>query len=88
LHVRLVNSATPPSLPHVLRGKAEISKYLLAVFGREITHRVEREVVGENRVAYGVACEYPDGACVLAAKTLDSREGRIIRQVEVTAWDA
>jgi hypothetical protein len=85
--LRLVNRPTPPSSPHVLRGRSEIAEYLHAVFGREMTLRVERKVVGEDRVGYSVACEYPDGARVPAAKTLDLRDGRIYRQVEVTAWD-
>jgi hypothetical protein len=29
------------------------------------------EVIGENRVAFNEACEYPDGTRVLAAMTLD-----------------
>jgi hypothetical protein len=52
-----------------------------------MTHRVEGEVVGEDRVAFNVACEYPDGTRVLAAENLDLRDGKIVRQVEVVAWD-
>jgi hypothetical protein len=48
---------------------------------------VEDEVVGENRVAFNEACEYPDGLRVLAAATLDVRDGQIVRQVNVEAWD-
>ena len=33
------------------------------------------------------ACEYPDGARVLAATTLDVRDGKVVRQVNIEAWD-
>jgi ketosteroid isomerase-like protein len=85
--IHIVNRNTPPSSPHVLRGKEAISEYLRDVFGRDMTHRVESEVVGEDRVAFNVACEYPDGTRVLAAENLDLRDGKIVRQVEVVAWD-
>jgi ketosteroid isomerase-like protein len=85
--VRIVDRSTPPSSPHVLRGKGEIAEYLRDVFGREMSHSIENEVVGEGRVAFNVACEYPDGTRVLAAQNLDVRDGKIVRQVDVVAWD-
>ena len=60
----------------MLRDKEAISEYLRDVFGRDMTHRVESEVVGEDRVAFNVACEYPDGTRVLAAENLDLRDGK------------
>jgi len=57
------------------------------VCGRNIKHRIEREVLGEDRVAFQEACEYPDGTKVLAATTLEVEGGRISRQVTVEAWD-
>ena len=85
--VRIVDRNTPPSSPHVLRGKDEIAEYLRDVFGRDMTHTIENEVVGEDRVAFNVACEYPDGTRVLAAQSLEVRDGKIVREVEVVAWD-
>jgi ketosteroid isomerase-like protein len=83
----IVNRNTPPSSPFELHGKEEIAEYLRDVFGREMSHRVENEVVGEERIAFNVACEYPDGTRVLSAENLDVRDGKIVRQVEVVAWD-
>jgi hypothetical protein len=85
--LRIVNKNTTPSSPRVLSGKEEISEYLHDVCSREMTHRVEDEVVGENRVAFNEACEYPDGIRVLTAMTLELRDGEISRQVNVEAWD-
>ncbi len=82
-----VNRNTTPSSPAVLRGKAAIAEYLEDVCGRDMTHRVENEVVSRDRIAFNEACEYPDGLRVLGATTLDLRDGQIVRQVNVEAWD-
>jgi hypothetical protein len=83
----IVNRYTTPSSPRVLRGKDEITEHLRDVCGRTMTHRVENEVVGEDRVAFNEACEYEDGTRVLAATTLEVRDGEIVWQVNVEAWD-
>ena len=44
----IVNAEPRRSPPFELCGKAEIAKHLRAVFGQETSHRVEREVVGED----------------------------------------
>lgn len=71
-----------------LCGKAEIAKHLRAAFGPETSHRVEREVIGEERVTFWEACEYPDGSRVVVETTLELGYGKIIRQVDVVAKDA
>jgi len=76
------------SIPFELCGKAEIAKYLRAAFGQEASHRVEEEVVGEDRVTFREACEYPDGGRVVVETTLDVRAGKIIRQVDVVTKNA
>ena len=82
-----VNKNTTPSSPQVLSGKEEIAEFLRDVCARAMTHRVEDEVVGESRIAFNEACEYPDGLKVLAATTLEVRDGRISRHVNVEVWD-
>ena len=85
--VRTVNRNTTPSSPQVLRGKEQIAEYLRDVCSREMTHRVENEVLGKRRIAFQEACEYPDGTRVLGAQTLELGDGKIVRQVNVEAWD-
>jgi hypothetical protein len=41
----IVNVGALQGSPFELRGKAEVAKYLRAVFGQKTSHRVEREVV-------------------------------------------
>jgi len=85
--MRTVNKNSTPSSPQVLRGKEGISELLRDVCGRAMTHHVEDEVIGEDRVAYNEACEYPDGLKVLTATTLELRDGMIVRQTNIEAWD-
>ncbi len=85
--LRIVNRYTTPSSPKVLSGKEQIGEHLRDVCGRAMTHHVENEVVGEERVAFTEACEYEDGTRVLSAMTLEVRDGKIARQVQVEAWD-
>jgi hypothetical protein len=85
--VRIVNRETLPSSAHVLRGREQIARYLREACSREITSRIEDEVVGEERVAFNEACQYPDGTRVMSATTLEVKDGKIVRQVSVEAWD-
>ncbi|MGH3086263.1 MAG: nuclear transport factor 2 family protein [Rubrobacteraceae bacterium] len=84
---KITNKNTPPSHPTALRGKEEISAMLRDVCARDMSHKVEGEVVGEERVAFMEACEYSDGTRVLSAMTLEVRDGKIVRQTSVEAWD-
>jgi len=85
--LRVVDRTAPPSSPKVLSGKDEISEYLRDVYSREMTHHVQNEVVGEDRIAFNVACEYPDGTRVLASENYELRDGKIVEQVNVQAGD-
>ncbi len=85
--LRMVNKNATPSSPMVLSGKVEISELLRDVCGRAMTHHIEDEIVGDDRVAFNEACEYPDGLKVLTATTLDLRDGMIVRQTNIEAWD-
>src|SRR3712207_4071197 len=85
--LKIVNKNATPSSPQVLSGKEQIAELLRDVCSREMTHRVEDEIVGGDRVAFNEACEYSDGTRVLTATTLDVRDGKIVRQVNVEAWD-
>lgn len=54
---------------------------------RGLETRVGDAVVGEDRLAFAVTCRYPTGECVYEHAMIDVRDGRIVRQVGVEAWD-
>jgi ketosteroid isomerase-like protein len=85
--LRRIDRKSPPSSPMELRGKEQIAEYWRDIFSRNMTHRVEDVAAGEDHVAFNVACEYADGTKVLAAENLEVRDGKIVREVSVQAWD-
>jgi ketosteroid isomerase-like protein len=77
----------PPSSPDELRGKARIEEMLRDVYGRDMTHRVEGQVIGEDRFSFIERCEYPDGNRVVASGLCELRDGQIQRETMLQAWD-
>ena len=76
-----------PFRPGRVPPTSRLAEHLKDVCGRAMTHHVENEVIGEDRVAFNEACEYPDGTRILVAMTLDVRDGKVVQQVNVEAWD-
>jgi hypothetical protein len=88
-NLSVVNADAPQALPFELSGKGEIAKHLRATFGQEASHRIERDAaVGEYRVTFREACKYSDGGRVVVETTLEVRDGKIVRQVDVVASEA
>jgi SnoaL-like domain len=85
LHV--VDRADQPSHPRIVRGRAAIGEYFADVCGRDMTHKIERLVVGDDNAAFIQDCRYPSGARVLCVAVLDLKDGLIVRQSGVQAWD-
>lgn len=85
--LRFVDRTSPPGNPHVLHGKQEIAAYLTDVYGRDMTHHLDRIVVQGDTAAYLESCRYADGTRVLCSSVLDLADGRIQRQIGVQAWD-
>jgi hypothetical protein len=83
----VVDRSTPPAHPRVLRGRTAIGAYLDDVCGRDMTHRLERVVASSDTAAFVQACRYPDGTSVLCLAMLDLRDGLIVKQTSVQAWD-
>src|SRR3954468_12574984 len=85
--VSMVDRNNPPSSPFELHGKEQIAEHLRDVLGRDMNHQLQNEVIGEDRVAFNIACQYPDGNRVFCAGMLEVRDGKIVREVGVQAWD-
>lgn len=83
----VVDRDNPPSKPRVLRGSDAIGAFLDETCGRDMTHRLERVVSSGPTAAFTQGCEYPDGTKVLCLAMLDIRDGLIVRQTAIQAWD-
>lgn len=86
--VVMVDHEHPPSSPHRLEGIEQIRAMLDDVFTRDMTHEITHGVSGDGGAAYTVACRYSDGMRVEVATVLDVRDGRIVHEEGVQAWDA
>src|SRR5215211_5142179 len=58
---------SPPSSPMMLEGKENIEPMLRDICGRDMTHEIGDEVIGDDRFAFTERCEYPDGNLVFSA---------------------
>src|SRR5690349_11896861 len=81
--MEIVDRDRPPKAPMRLKGRQAIEAHLRDVCGRAMTHTVTDEVAGDGRAAFVERCAYPDGCNVVAAMTLQLRDGRIVKQLTV-----
>ncbi|WP_327680571.1 nuclear transport factor 2 family protein [Kitasatospora sp. NBC_00458] len=85
--LRVVDRRTQPSHPLVVHGRDQIGALLDDLYGRETTHRLEQVVLQDDRLAFLESCRYPDGFRVLVSSVAGLRDGRIVDQTSVQAWD-
>ena len=74
------------SSPRVLRGD-EIARYLDYVTRTDTELAISNEVLGDDRAAFTLTATRPDGRLIVENTILDVRDGLIVRQHEVEAWD-
>ncbi|MFC8970041.1 nuclear transport factor 2 family protein [Streptomyces sp. NPDC057094] len=85
--LRVVDRNTQASHPMVKHGRAEIGAMLDDVYSRDMTHRMDQCVVQGDHVAFTESCEYPDGVRVMSTSMMSLRDGKIVDQTLVQAWD-
>lgn len=83
----LVDKEHTPSNPVRVQGTEAIRAMIEDVTARDMTHEVTHAVAGPAGVAYTLRCRYPDGTRVQVAALLETRDGLIVRQEGVQAWD-
>jgi ketosteroid isomerase-like protein len=83
-----IDAGHGPSAPDVVRGRDAIAAALSEVCARDMTHEVDFFVHAGDRAALGVNCRYPDGTRVICHAALTLRDGKIVEQTTVQAWDS
>ena len=83
----IVDQLNPPSSPRVLRGVEAIRAHLADVCERDMTHSVRTTLSDGDRIAFEVACAYPDGTKVLCMCVAGIVDGRIAWQRQTQVWD-
>lgn len=82
-----ISRNAPPSHPQVLHGREAVEAMYRDVFSRDMTHRIEREIASDDRVALQIGCRYADGTQVAAMVIAELEGGLIRRQTEIDCWD-
>ena len=77
----------PPRAPDVTRGRAAIGRYIEEIAASRIALAISNEVLGEHRAAFTITVLRADGRRIIENVIVDHRDGRIVRQLEVEAWD-
>ncbi|WP_062643373.1 nuclear transport factor 2 family protein [Streptomyces maremycinicus] len=85
--IRVIDHNTQPSRPKVLHGRDEIGRMLEDVYSRDMTHKLEECIVQGDRAAFSESCRYADGVQVLAESMITLRDGKIVEQTMIQAWD-
>ncbi|MEN3584320.1 MULTISPECIES: nuclear transport factor 2 family protein [unclassified Streptomyces] len=85
--LRIVDRSTQPSNPMVLRGREQIAEMIGEIYERDLTHSLDQCVVEGDRAAFAESCRYPDGVRVLAESMVSLRDGKIVEQTMIQAWD-
>jgi ketosteroid isomerase-like protein len=86
--VEIVDAVHMPSHPHRLAGHAALRAHFEDVFARDITHEADIVVATPDALGLSLRCTYADGTKVVCAATAVVRDGLIVREVGVQAWDA
>jgi hypothetical protein len=85
--LRIIDRDNAPSQPREIKGKVAIAAYYQDVCGRAMTHRIESGLTDGKQLAFTQVCAYPEGGKVFCAAMLELKDGKIVRQTAVQAWD-
>jgi hypothetical protein len=86
--VEIVDAVHTPSHPLRLDGHGPLRAHYDDVFARDMTHEADIVLASGDALAYTLRCTYADGTKVVCAATATVRDGLIVREVGVQAWDA
>jgi ketosteroid isomerase-like protein len=85
--LRIIDRNNPPSKPREVHGRSAITEFWDDICSRAMTHQVDFSAAEGNRMAFSQACAYPDGAKVFCLAMLELKNGKIVQQTVVQAWD-
>lgn len=77
----------PPRAPNRMVGKAEIGSFLKRVKQSNVQISMTDQVLGAERAAFCLSVELPGGKQIIENVIVHLKNGRIVREVDVEAWD-
>ena len=82
-----IDRDNPPSAPRLRQGKEVLKGMFEHCAAAGVKASVENAVVGDQRAAATVTCEFPGGRRVVANGIFDIENGRIVRERDVVSGD-
>ena len=79
--------SSPPRSPNRMVGERRVADSLARICGADLGITLADEVIGACGVAFSVDCALPDGRQVFEHVTAHFRDGQVVRQVDVEAWN-
>lgn len=83
-----IDQQTPPSAPQVVRGRDAVEQMFRHVAASGIQTRIVDAIIGDGRLALAVECTTPGGGHIYDHTFIDLRDGLVVRQAAVAAWDS
>src|SRR6266536_4539966 len=81
-----IDAGAPPRSPR-RSGTAYIGQAIEGAAQAGIKLHMENPVVGDDRAACTITCEFPDGRRLVSNTIYDLKDGKIIRQFDVQVMD-
>jgi ketosteroid isomerase-like protein len=79
--------SNPPRAPNVMRGRKVIDTFIRGVSSSPLGLTIEHEVLDDRRAGFTLVVTREDGRRIVENVILEHRDGRIVRQIDVEAWD-
>ena len=70
-----------------VRGREQIGRYPAQIADEPVTLALGDEIVAQDRAAFSVVADLDDGRRIVENCIVDLRDGLVVRQVDVEAWD-
>ena len=83
-----IDHTTPPSAPQIVHGRDALERMFRREAASGIRTRIVDAIEGDGRLALAVRCETPSGGRVYDHTFIDLRDGLVVRQSAVAAWDS
>jgi ketosteroid isomerase-like protein len=78
---------SPQRSPNRMVGKQQIAEFLHRICPADFGITIVDEVISGDRFAFSIDCTFPDGKHIFENIIIHTGNGKVVRQVDVEAWD-
>jgi hypothetical protein len=78
---------SPPRAPNRMIGKQQIAEFLAGVCEADLEITMADEMIAADRIAFSIDVALPDGRHIFEHVIARIEDGKVVRQVDVEAWD-